>query len=489
MGRRGSPRTSTATTPTSDLHYDLAQLQANDDNVRIDRGSVKVAKSSAPWSYLAHIRPYRTTAGERETIPAALEVTLEVATGTIGVMLLEEGTSEGAIDETLVRPEDGVATVRLFVPDLSSAGQFIVRNAGHADGPIALHLQKIDLKPVTLRAAVDDANVLHAFYDLTIYPGTFDFGYFLMAAEIERQKAKLGSVHVHIVRPGRDAASRLPGGFDAIVDGNARDWRISNILIPMLTLFPSVGGYSVLPDRIAASALRVHLSHVYPRHLQRNTVPIYSAYQEVNRELARTPAALRPRATAEGLRFVQQWIDAHVQGRKLITITLRQYEFMSRRNSNIEAWSTFAKELVQEGYFPVVVPDTANALGSPSPEFAGITMFPVAALHLPLRMALYESAYLNFATTGGPSVLLLLSDRCRCILLKLLVPGVELCSIEHLTEIGFAIGEDPTHLANYQHISWESDELSTIRHEFGVMIARIEGQVPLNPQSDAGTIV
>ena len=227
MGRPGSSRTSTATPSTSDLHYDLTQLRANDMNVRIDRGSVKLAKASAPWSYLAHIRPDRISAGEKVTTPAALEVTLEVTSGTIGVMLLEEGTSEGAIDETVVRPEDGLTTVRLFVPDPSFAGQFIVRNAGHADGPIAFRLLKVDLKCVNLRAAVDDANVLHAFYDLTIYPGTFDFALFLMAAEIARQKAKLGSLHVFIVRAGRDAASRLPSGYDAIVDSDARDWRVT----------------------------------------------------------------------------------------------------------------------------------------------------------------------------------------------------------------------------------------------------------------------
>ena len=486
---------------TGDLHYDVAQLQANAVTVQIDRGSVKVAEPPAPWSYLGHIRPYRTSIGERDTTPAALEVTLEVTAGTIGVMLLEEGTSESAIDETVVRPEDGLTTVRLFVPDPSSAGQFIVRNAGHADGPIAFRLLKIDLKCVNLQAAVDDANVLHAFYDLTIYPGTFDFALFLMAAEIARQKANLGSLHVFIVRAGRDAASRLPSGYDAIVDSDARDWRVYNLLLPMLTLFPSIGGYSVLSDRIAASALREHLSNVYPKHLHWEDVPIYSAYREVNRELARTPAALRPRATTEGLRFIQQWLNAHAQGRKMITITLRQYEFQSRRNSDIEAWGIFARELVQKGYFPVIVPDTAYALEPPPPEFEGITMFPVAALHVPLRMALYESAYLNCLSTGGPSMLMMLSERCRCLFFwKWLVEGEETSNVEQLVgtrpkvpssllqlRIGFTIGEDPAYLSNSQHVAWERDDLPTIRHEFDAMIARLEGQVALDRQFISST--
>lgn len=484
MGHPGSPRMSTAPPSTSDLHYDLAQLQANDVNVRIDRGSVKMAEAPAPWSYLAYIRPDRVSAGERDTTPAALEVTLEVTSGTIGVMLLEDGTSEGAIDETLVRPENGLTTVRLFVPDPSSAGQFIVRNAGHADGPIALHLHKIDLKPVSLRAAVDDANALHAFYDLTIYPSTFDFAYFLMAAEIARHKAGFKSLRVYIVRPGRDALIRLPSGYNRTVDEHAREWRISNVLLPILSLFPSVGGYSVLPDRVAASALREHLTNVYPGPLSKEAVPIHLSHQEVNSELARTPGAIRPCASTEGLRFIHQWITARARGRKVVTITLRQYGYLLERNSNVEAWAGFAKELVGRNYFPVIVPDTATALAAAPPEFAGITIFPEAALSLPLRMALYESAYLNFATSGGPPSLMILSDRCPFLMLKLLIPNVPLSSADHLTETGFTIGEDPPYLSVRQHIVWESDDLPIIRREFDAIVVKIERDTALKPQSD-----
>ncbi len=456
------------------LSYDLSLLQTNASNIQIDGSLIRVAKAPATWSFLAHINPKRRLPDERSTSPAAIDVTLEVTAGTIGIMVLKKGTHDGSIDETLVSAKDGLISVRLFVPNLSMVGQLVIRNAGEAGGPIALRICKIKLTPLSIQLAVDSTDVLHAFYDLTNYPGTFDFGYFLMAAEVTRQKVGLNALQIYIVRPGRDAEQRLPSGFSAAVDEGARDWRILNILLPMLTFLPSVVGYSLLPDRVAAAALREHLTNVYPEHLHREAVPIYLAYQEVNRELAQTPSALRLRASVEGLRLIQQWISTRARGRKLITITLRQYDFLSERNSNVEAWTTFARELTRDGYFPVIVPDTATALDSLSPELAGITVIPEAALNLLLRMALYESAYLNLATTGGPIALMLLSDRCKFLLLKLLVPGVPLCSAEHLTQIGFVIGKDPPYLGIGQHIVWESDDLPIIRREFYAMITRLE---------------
>jgi hypothetical protein len=401
--------------------------------------------------------------------------------GTIGIMLLEDGASDGMIDEALVHPDDGLTTVRLFAPDISKAGQLVVRNAGGGGSDINLRIHKIECIAIGIRDAIDDVRTLHAFYDLTNYPGTFDFGYFVMAAEIARQKRQLSSLQVYIVRPGREAKLRLPSGYHEAVDEAARDWRIPNVLLPILTLFPSVSGFAVMPDRIAASALREQLANVYPGPIDREAVPIHLAHQEVHQELARTPQAIRPRASVEASRYVRQWTTARTRGRKVVTITLRQYEYLPERNSNIEAWSTFARELTRDGYFPVIVPDTAMALAIPSPEFGDAAVFPEAAFSLPMRMALYESAYLNFATSGGPPALMILSDRCPFVMLKLLVPGVDLSGPDHLTATGFTVGQDPPYFGTNQHLVWENDDLPVIRREFQAMVAKIEGTTRREP--------
>ena len=88
-----------------------------------------------------------------------------------------------------------------------------------------------------------------------------------MAAEIARHKAGLKTIHVHIVRPGSKEVDRLPEGFHSAIDDEAREWRIYNILIPILTFFPTVRGYSILPDAATAYAMRQYLSNLYPREL------------------------------------------------------------------------------------------------------------------------------------------------------------------------------------------------------------------------------
>lgn len=483
--RTGVFVTRPAPSSASELKYDLARLQPCNPNVRIDGGSISVAKAPATWSFLANLKPDPQSRGDRYSGPASMIVTLEVTAGTVGLMLLENGTSEGAIDETLVRPEDGLTTVRLFVPNFSTAGQLIVRNAGPAGDPIAVCLHKADLTSIDILDAVNDTGALHSFYDLSIYPATFDFGYFLMAAEIARQKAGLKSLRVYIVRPGRDATQRLPDGYVKVVDDDARAWRIPNVLVPILTLFPSVSAYSVLPDRIAASALREHLPNVFPGPFHKDAVPTHLAHRSVNQELGLTPAALRPRASAEGLRFIRQWTAARAGGRKVVTITLRQYQYLPKRNSNMEAWVAFTRELDDKGYFPVIVPDTAIALEPPPAELSGTTVFPEVALNLALRMALYESAYLNLATNGGPTSLLILSDRCPFLMFKLVVPGVSMSSGEDFIKTGFTVGKDPPFLNVRQHIVWEDDDLPVIRREFDAMAARIDALSPSSSEARA----
>ena len=43
---------------------------------------------------------------------------------------------------------------------------------------------------------------------------------------------------------------------------------------------------------------------------------------------------------------------------RVVTITLRCYHYMPARNSNLSAWTTFARSLDPNRYLPVFIPDT-----------------------------------------------------------------------------------------------------------------------------------
>ena len=95
--------------------------------------------------------------------------------------------------------------------------------------------------------------VLYAFYDLAVAPITFDFLWFLVGAELARQRRGLGSVHAVIV-PGRQAGLREEDPhYDQFIDAAARRARIGNILLPACALLPSLAAVTFPARQTPAS--------------------------------------------------------------------------------------------------------------------------------------------------------------------------------------------------------------------------------------------
>jgi hypothetical protein len=91
----------------------------------------------------------------------------------------------------------------------------------------------------------------------------------------------------------------------------------------------------------------------------------------------------------------------------VITITLREAEHWPHRNSNIEAWTKFAKYLVDKGERVIFVRDTAKA----NEPLEGFETCPEASIDLDKRMWLYDHAKLNMFVSNGPHVLTLYNDK------------------------------------------------------------------------------
>jgi hypothetical protein len=91
---------------------------------------------------------------------------------------------------------------------------------------------------------------------------------------------------------------------------------------------------------------------------------------------------------------------------KPITITLRETRYSTVRNSNVEAWTEFARRRRAEGFGVVFVRDTAKA-DEPMGDF---TTCPKAARDVWARLALYSIACCNMITANGPAELLQFSD-------------------------------------------------------------------------------
>jgi hypothetical protein len=88
---------------------------------------------------------------------------------------------------------------------------------------------------------------LTAVYDLDVYPVTFDFAHFLVAAELFSRKKKKSSFVVVFVPAGE--RREVNEKYNLIIDEKSMQWRFENIIIPLIGLYPACVGYSVLPSR------------------------------------------------------------------------------------------------------------------------------------------------------------------------------------------------------------------------------------------------
>lgn len=322
----------------------------------------------------------------------------------------------------------------------------------------------------------DAETVLYAFYDLEVAPITFDFLWFLAAADWHRRHLGLDAVHVVIV-PGRhERLRRERADYEVAVPSAARRERIQTILFEACGLLPSCTGITLATSRPAANFLRSYAArHIFPRDYDPllPTFPTSRFCLEAARRGDGPIAVLR--ASAERRANVGRWLDARGIGpRRLVTITLRCYGYMPRRNSNLAAWNEFVRGLDAVRYFPVVIPDTENTIEGLPSLMDGLLAFPEAAWNIGLRMALYERACLNMGVNTGPMGLCWLNETTRYASLKMAPAGVPQTELEFFRTLGFEIGQSLPFATPYQQLVWQDDTLENIQNAFTAMAAKID---------------
>lgn len=110
------------------------------------------------------------------------------------------------------------------------------------------------------------------------------------------------------------------------------------------------------------------------------------------------------RASAKARALVDSWL---LHDERPITITLREQEgYWEHRNSNLDAWTRFAKYLEDRGEMVIFIRDNAKA----DEELDGFSTCPDASKFLDVRCALYERAKTNLLVSNGPASLLLFMD-------------------------------------------------------------------------------
>jgi hypothetical protein len=317
---------------------------------------------------------------------------------------------------------------------------------------------------------------LFAFYDLKVGPITFDCLWFLAGADLQRRRLGLDKIHVVIVPGPYEGVRRERDDYEIVIDPAKRGERIQNILIQACPLLASCSGLTQAGSRAEAAYLRSVLAHhVFPSDYE-PALPVYPSSRfclEAARQGERSIAALR--ATPERLRNIDRWLARRaVADRRLVTITLRGYDYMPVRNSNADAWAAFARGLDPRRYFTVFIPDTEQTIEGLPGALDEFVLMSEAAWNVGLRMALYQRAFLNMGVNNGPMGLCWLNETTRYATLKMAPAGVPQTTPESFRDLGFEMGRSLPFATPFQQLVWEDDRRDVIERVFAGLVARIE---------------
>lgn len=327
-------------------------------------------------------------------------------------------------------------------------------------------------------------DILYAFYDLKVEPITYDVIWFLVSADVERRRRGLRQIHFIIVPGTFDGVRHEDPVYEAVVDREARGWRIHNILVPAAGFLYSCAGLTHASSRIQASMIRARSGNrIYPPTYE-PALPVAhhpKHFLEPARSGLRQVGSLR--ATPQGLRYVDLWISPRANGRRLVSVTLRSYAYGKDRNSNLASWAEFARGLDPKIWWLVFVLDTEHALEDTPEPIRGFDVFREVSWNIHLRMAFYERAWLNLGVNNGPMALCWSNERTRYITFKMATPSVPQATEAANRARGFYAGQSLPFATPFQKWVWEDDTLHVIQREFAAMTTVIESVEEAAPES------
>lgn len=271
---------------------------------------------------------------------------------------------------------------------------------------------------------------LTAVYDLAVSPPTYDFLSFL----IEAEKARIAAGHTHL-----DIVF-MPGPVGGFRDDNLppslaeREGMLHRVCVSACRLLPSVRNVTVRKDRQEVSGNIFPEGWTVLTPVSRYGIRYFKNAHRVLRATESTKKAMR-------------------REKPYVTITLRQSEHWTDRNSNIPEWQRAAYHIRSIGYDVVWLSDTSVSADA-------------ASWDIDLRLAIYEGAVCNLGVNNGPMALLLVSE-APYILFKIITSSAIATTKEFLRSHGM---EDGDQWGENGKTVWAEDTAETILEAFNGFI-------------------
>lgn len=325
--------------------------------------------------------------------------------------------------------------------------------------------------------------ILYAYYDLKIFPESYNVVDFLYFAEIERIHLGLDSIEYRVVANDGDGFRSYRTNWLPLDD---KKFRLNHIILAAGRLMPSCRRTVYYPTREEAKRDFDPTVPIFPYgyKFEDFNVNYHDSAVTLARYAGKRLGSFR--ATEAATVRIAQWLTGHAGGRKPVTITLRNYPHEPRRNSDLPEWIRFADSLDADEYCPIFLRDTADVFGPPIKELDRFLTFDPASIDMDLRLALYEKAYLNLFVETGPAQLCILDDVTRCIRFKILQEVHPYANAGYYLYRGYVPGMQWPCCTIFQRSVWDYDKYDVIRDEFDKMVLLIESgikpsRLPLPP--------
>ena len=223
---------------------------------------------------------------------------------------------------------------------------------------------------------------------------------------------------------------------------------MKNVVIPSCWLLPSCKGLAWLQHRDEANFFFEKANgHVFPRNYipQTQIVADYTWPGIVAAYLRNETLTMLREPLGYPEMISSLFPD---DGRKLITITIREAPYNTKRNTNCQAWLSFLKALDSSKYKIVIIPDANNLSND---VFEGFEYCKIASINVLFRTAIYRKAYLNMFHNNGPVYAASFSSSSLLSIQK-----VDIDEVSKVDWFHHIIGIDPDEL--HQHAMWKKNQ-------------------------------
>tara|TARA_B100000787_G_scaffold170289_1_gene165777 strand:+ start:11476 stop:12564 length:1089 start_codon:yes stop_codon:yes gene_type:complete len=314
-----------------------------------------------------------------------------------------------------------------------------------------------------------------AYYDMAVAGPTFDFSFFLAAADYSSKKKGFKDFYVVIFEE-----SGLYYSQKTYSDINS--WKLYNIVIPMCSMYTNCNGFEYISNKRDYLKKFKNNQEFYPENYDFYNVKAFSYSDFIYDTMAfNFISGFKSNKIAK--RYIKQIINSE---KKLISITIRGKSLFSAEkkdgfHSNINEWIKACNYFLNHNYQVIIIPETFTDVPK---EFIKIGCIPFkeGSSNLILRQACYESSYINFFMPNGPASIAYLSKNTNYIVFNFFTdgiqyqPGVEEASEkERFKQFKMTPGDGGWKFSNNkQIISKFNDKYDNIIKEFKVLVKNID---------------